>query len=389
MNERIIIIHTHLSMGGRSRMVVDVIDLLNELGVTPTLFTYSVLDESKLVRSFGKRIRFRWVKARELGWNRFDTYANLFLNWQARSCLEDYDLAISFTNHLLFLPLDERCFHYLNFPAHAWSDVYGTNGVVDWLYWLPLRFIYRRMKLRQGARIFANSEFIKSVLLNTIAKGQGQVASTIRVLFPPVELDNYWCESPTESRRFAVCSLGRFSAGKRQLDQLKIAQDVPELDFHIIGQVTAGDSQAYFNECVDFLKRRNISNATLHPEMDYSDVIDLLQSSAFFLHTKRWEPFGMSTVEGIAAGCVPIVSNSGGQKEIVPFAALRFDSIEEAAQRLHRLAQQRDQLDSFRRRLQGYVHKFGIKRFRKEFLKAIELEPGTSRTSPSRKEPEL
>jgi glycogen synthase len=55
------------------------------------------------------------------------------------------------------------------------------------------------------------------------------------------------------------------------------------------------------------------------------------------MHNLRNEPFGISTVEAIAAGCVPIVHNSGGQREIVPFDDLRFNDKIEAVEKVKNL----------------------------------------------------
>ncbi len=35
------------------------------------------------------------------------------------------------------------------------------------------------------------------------------------------------------------------------------------------------------------------------------------------VHPERFEHFGITTVEAMAAGCIPVVINKGGQKEII------------------------------------------------------------------------
>jgi len=60
------------------------------------------------------------------------------------------------------------------------------------------------------------------------------------------------------------------------------------------------------------------------------NVRNLLWSSKAYLHTGENEPFGITIVEAMASGCIPIVHNSGGPKEIVP-EDLRYTTVEEAA----------------------------------------------------------
>ena len=42
-------------------------------------------------------------------------------------------------------------------------------------------------------------------------------------------------------------------------------------------------------------------------------------------------------MEAIAAGCIPIVHDSGGQQEIVKFSELRYNNGEEAVQKIDQL----------------------------------------------------
>ena len=45
------------------------------------------------------------------------------------------------------------------------------------------------------------------------------------------------------------------------------------------------------------------------------------------------EHFGISIVEAMASGCIPIVHNSGGMKEFVP-AENRYETLQEAADKI-------------------------------------------------------
>ena len=67
-----------------------------------------------------------------------------------------------------------------------------------------------------------------------------------------------------------------------------------------------------------------INNVLLYPNASKGKVQELLEASKYFLHFLEDEPFGITTVQAICFGCIPIVHNSGGQKEIVPYKELRF-----------------------------------------------------------------
>jgi len=49
-----------------------------------------------------------------------------------------------------------------------------------------------------------------------------------------------------------------------------------------------------------------------------SELLQLMARSKVYFHAKRGEDFGISVVEAMAAGLVPIVSSYGGQAEFVP-----------------------------------------------------------------------
>ena len=69
-----------------------------------------------------------------------------------------------------------------------------------------------------------------------------------------------------------------------------------------------------------------------------------MPSATYALHAERDEAFGIAIAEYLKAGCIPIIPDEGGPKEIVDDRALEFRTIDEAANTLARLV--RD--DAFR-----------------------------------------
>jgi glycogen synthase len=65
-----------------------------------------------------------------------------------------------------------------------------------------------------------------------------------------------------------------------------------------------------------------------------SELEKIHSASQFFLHTMREEPFGISTVEAILNGCIPVVHNSGGSAEIVRKEQLLYSDISDATNKL-------------------------------------------------------
>ena len=83
------------------------------------------------------------------------------------------------------------------------------------------------------------------------------------------------------------------------------------------------------DETLDSLKQR-VGNLPVEimPNPDFIKLKDLYSRARFFWHAagygidemrepEKVEHFGMTTVEAMSAGCVPIVISKGGQKEII------------------------------------------------------------------------
>lgn len=132
-----------------------------------------------------------------------------------------------------------------------------------------------------------------------------------------------------------ILSVGRFAIktdghSKNQAEMLETFRRM-EADgltgwqyFSVGGLADTPQHQAYFCE----LSQTASVNAKLIPNIARDDLNELYGQSAIFWHAAGFgeddsvnpifvEHFGISTVEAMAAGCVPVVINKGGQREIV------------------------------------------------------------------------
>ena len=57
---------------------------------------------------------------------------------------------------------------------------------------------------------------------------------------------------------------------------------------------------------------------TFEINVSFSKLIALMQESKIYFHPLPGEPFGISTVEAMSAGLIPVVPNIGGHTEFVP-----------------------------------------------------------------------
>jgi glycosyltransferase involved in cell wall biosynthesis len=100
---------------------------------------------------------------------------------------------------------------------------------------------------------------------------------------------------------------------------------------------------------------------------------DILQHSKIYLHPQvPYESFGISVVEAMFAGCIPVVPDIGGLREIVP-REQRYASLEEAAALVDESVS-----DWSQRRIQECVAmagRFSQARFIEQFLEIMRLQP--------------
>ncbi|MGH9163763.1 MAG: glycosyltransferase [Vicinamibacteraceae bacterium] len=154
-----------------------------------------------------------------------------------------------------------------------------------------------------------------------------------------------------------ILSVGRFSRNGTQKRQLEMVQAFARArdtylhgwEYWCVGGVSESPvDKMYFSEVAHAAKGHPVR---LIPNAPGQVVKDAYERAAVFwhgagygvdehLHPEQAEHFGMSTVEAMAAGCVPVVIRKGGQREIVEHAKSGFlaDTLDELVSRSHELA---------------------------------------------------
>ena len=371
---KVAIIQNRLQRGGRLQVMIYMIKVLNDEGITPDILTLSsrISDDDIKSSYFSGKLRFN-IKEVSKDFKMPFEWNILYFNYVINKYLYKYDLIINNNNTSYLLNENLNLLSYTHFPRKARNlsakkSIHFPNGpnksMWDYksdLFSLASKFYKRDNNQNKNELIIANSKYTKSQIL----KYYNVLSKKIDVIYPPVE-ENYVFNRKQKNQ---VVSLGRFSPDKRQLEQIMIAQKLHDYYFFIIGFV---NSKEYFRSCSDYIKKNNIRNVKLIADATKKQMVDLLSSSNYFIHSLRNEPFGITTVQAIQNDVMPIVHNSGGQKEIVPFNELRYDNIKEALKVFSFLLKLPDnQKDIYIRKLKENIKNYNVNSFKSKLKKLI------------------
>jgi glycosyltransferase involved in cell wall biosynthesis len=149
----------------------------------------------------------------------------------------------------------------------------------------------------------------------------------VEVLYPPYtsSIQNV----PAQPKKDLVVTTSRFEQNKRLENIPKIAaQTSSNIKFAIIGRLY---DKATLNRLQVQVKQLGLSDRVkFYPDLPVEQKLEMLSSAKVYLHTMVGEHFGISIVEAMASGCIPVSHNSGGMVEFVP-AQNRYETVAQAA----------------------------------------------------------
>ncbi|MDE7311749.1 MAG: glycosyltransferase family 4 protein [Eubacterium sp.] len=178
-----------------------------------------------------------------------------------------------------------------------------------------------------------------------------------RVVYPPVfsekEMKGRYLEA---KKKNIILSVGRFFVGthsKKQLDMVRFFMEYSHklsgYEYHLVGSVSEREADQSYLKQVEALARE-AGNIHIHVNCKYGVLMELYQQAKIFWHAtgygidenkepEKMEHFGITTVEAMSYGAVPVVINKGGQKETVEEGVngFRWDTKQECVEKTCRL----------------------------------------------------
>jgi glycosyltransferase involved in cell wall biosynthesis len=359
---RVAMLQSTVGFDGRSRTLAFVARILNERRVRPVLFTFSDdADIERMKTNASFTFQFDVVRLSRPLLARGHQFEQLLLPRAARKNLDAFDVVYASDTSVHGFDPRQVVVRLVCFPIEAVSRyedryrrplyrAYGAAGAV------ASRIIGR--SFRPHGIWIANSEFTKRVMLEHYPL----LAPDVHVIYPPVEIAD---AASCPDRERVVLSLAGFHEDKRQLEQIELAVAIPESEFVLMGSTR---SRGYFKRCAKVA--RGLPNVTLLPNASPSAIECQFRRARVFLHSKRFEHFGMSTVEAIGHGCVPIVHDSGGQREVVPLPELRYATTADAIPVLERALD--GEFDSYLQPLREHIASYSASLFHSRMAALID-----------------
>ena len=213
------------------------------------------------------------------------------------------------------------------------------------------------------------------------------------ILFPPVDTESFKSGGNNKKEK-AILSVGRFFPehhNKKQYELaatfIKMIEKYPMVmkgyTLYLAGGVSGISEHLEYVERIKKLTAGYPINVL--PNVSFKELTGLFKKSSIFWHAsglgedenahpEKFEHFGITTAEAMSAGCIPVVINKGGQKEIIENGVdgFFFSDLQELSDQTLKII--RDEVDSgkIRENAVRNCQKFSNSSFEKELLSIIK-----------------
>jgi glycosyltransferase involved in cell wall biosynthesis len=331
----------HLSLnfrGGEERLCLSLVEALKSSGHRVTLSTIERTDWHSLADIFGGIVKpdeehcplsafmhtsLSKASAAALG------YAEYLMELLRLKSNRGYDLVINTYGDLFNSIADVA---YVHFPMTATVDYAQTPAFVSPLRWIiycqAYNLITAVLDNVRPSFLLTNSKFTQQVVRKYLRRDA-------TVLHPPVDVHKY--TSKVVKRENRVMTVSKFTP-KRQLYKIPFIAKKTRYAHYLI----AGEADEYSSKTIEDLRilidKCDVGNrVTLATNVPRPELIKLLGEAKAYLHVMPFDHFGISIVEAMSAGCIPIVHRSGGpwldilgqQQGRIGYS---YNTLEEAAQ---------------------------------------------------------
>jgi glycosyltransferase involved in cell wall biosynthesis len=313
------VVHISLNArGGAERLAVVTIKALRSMGIDVELATTDKPDMALIKDAYGESTSLDIKKIRKL---------DLFNKNEKAGC----DLTIN--THGDMLPFFREDFTkknsivYCHYPTARYLTDLGDPMYSDILqdmsrcslkytdnFSAEARNPY--CKMMQNSTVLTNSEFSRRAIFREFG-----VDST--VLPPPVDVDIFRNAAlSSDARDESVLVVSRFHQSKKLENAIRLAEMLKQNGtgryVKIAGNMSQADA-AYFGYLNDLVRQHGLEDfVKFEVNINFDRLLDLMRKAKVYFHPMPGEPFGISTVEAMSAGLIPVVPAIGGHTEFVP-----------------------------------------------------------------------
>lgn len=322
--------HSLEGKGGSGRLAVNTIETLNDMGFNVTLIISQKPDFKKIQRTYNKDIQVDKIKSIfPIGFSAFGIYQRILT--MLPSAAAKVDLLVN--THGDLLP-----YHYVNksplitychFPTRALSMQEYTSKYQKSAFWKAYFAPYDRL-----TRYLSRPGMVKGTVLTNSRFSRNAIKRIYPDIDPPViypcaDTQSFRKALNSDRREDKVLVLCRFTPEKSIENALMIAK-ASGVRTTIMGSLTPSN-RYYYDRLVNMSRSLGVDGLVdFKPNASFDAVIDEMSTSKVYLHTMRGEHFGISIVEAMSAGLIPVVPDYGGCAEFVP-RQYQYGSLENAA----------------------------------------------------------
>lgn len=250
-----------------------------------------------------------------------------------------------------------------DFQNELEKTVSKYKGIWKWYYKSYYKLSQKFLSHIKDTNLYliANSVFTQKSIKERFGKNSA-------IVYPPVDLNEF---SNDVKKTGSIVTVSRFSQEKNLEFAIRVVNTI-DVDYTIIGNTKTKTNELYHENLTEKIKNQKPkARITLLKNIPRQQIVDIINRSKVYFHTSP-ETFGISIIESIAGGCIPIVPDNSAHKETVPFGDLRYDpnDIEDAKIKLKKALS--GSYDEFLRPLQEHIKNYDKKVFKKEIINYIQ-----------------
>ncbi len=205
------------------------------------------------------------------------------------------------------------CHH--DFQNETSKTVTKYKGIWSWYYkpYYKLSRKFIEQITNKNIHLIANSKYIHESLQKKFKKDSV-------IIHPPVELSEF---AQSVSKKNKVVTISRYSQEKHLEFAIDVMKDL-DVGYTVMGNTKTRTNEIYYEQLTKKISEQKNKTIVLLKNMARQKIVDELLESKIYFHASP-ETFGISVIESMASGCIPIVPNNSAHMETVPIEELRFD----------------------------------------------------------------